>query len=192
MRKEFIIKGFVAILCVVLNGCASSAQQYIQKHPDTPAYVKQSMRQGKACVGMTKEQLAKTGGQPLEILQDEGDNKETWVYDYYKNSYDHEKYYVTLKEDKVVRVEFEHERGYRKNQEAKNEYIKNNPGRKEFATLIKENKIAIGMNQEEVKLSRGMPIHVNRTVTAYGVDEQWVYGSLYLYFDNGILTSWQD
>ena len=50
------------------------------------------------------------------------------------------------------------------------------------------------MTKEEVEASLwGLPEKVNRTVTQYSVHEQWVYGQgQYLYFTDGILTSFQD
>jgi hypothetical protein len=50
----------------------------------------------------------------------------------------------------------------------------------------------IGMNKEMATISLGSPNSVNRTVGSWGVHEQWVYSNLYLYFENGILTSYQD
>jgi hypothetical protein len=49
------------------------------------------------------------------------------------------------------------------------------------------------MTAQEVKdgTSWGPPNHVNRTITANGISEQWVYGGGYLYFSNGILTAMQ-
>ena len=56
--------------------------------------------------------------------------------------------------------------------------------------------VEIGMTEERVlQSSWGKPDHVNRTTTANGVREQWVYdsrGSGYLYFDDGILTGIQN
>ena len=53
--------------------------------------------------------------------------------------------------------------------------------------------IWIGMSDEMATESIGNPRKVNRTVTQYVVKEQWVYNSgVYLYFENGILTAWQD
>lgn len=53
--------------------------------------------------------------------------------------------------------------------------------------------IRMGMTTYEAEISMGKPEDINRTVTAYGVHEQWCYpNGVYLYFDNGILTSWQD
>jgi hypothetical protein len=48
------------------------------------------------------------------------------------------------------------------------------------------------MTDEMVRLSWGSPRDINRSVGSWGVHEQWVYYSSYLYFENGILTSWQD
>lgn len=51
----------------------------------------------------------------------------------------------------------------------------------------------LGMTPEEVLASRwGRPTRINRTTTARGSREQWVYGSRsYLYFENGRLTAIQ-
>lgn len=61
-----------------------------------------------------------------------------------------------------------------------------------IAAKIVERKIWIGMTSEMAVDSWGSPKDINRTVTQYGTSEQWVYSSGYLYFDNGILKSWQD
>jgi hypothetical protein len=53
----------------------------------------------------------------------------------------------------------------------------------------------IGMTDDLAILSLGFPKTKNRTVGGWGVHEQWVYekgNRLYLYFENGILTSYQD
>jgi hypothetical protein len=54
--------------------------------------------------------------------------------------------------------------------------------------------VRIGMTQAEVLASSwGKPDDINRTITAYGTREQWVYGyRSYLYFDDGILTAIQN
>lgn len=58
----------------------------------------------------------------------------------------------------------------------------------------KEQNPRLGMTKEQVEASAwGKPKDVNRTVSTYGSREQWVYGSgQYLYFTDGILTSFQD
>lgn len=63
---------------------------------------------------------------------------------------------------------------------------------KEIQNMIKEREIIIGMNTEQALLSWGEPDDINRTVGAWGEHEQWIYGSKYLYFENGKLASWQD
>ena len=54
--------------------------------------------------------------------------------------------------------------------------------------------VSIGMTKEDVLGSSwGRPESVNKTTNAYGVREQWVYGSRsYLYFRDGILESIQN
>jgi hypothetical protein len=60
-------------------------------------------------------------------------------------------------------------------------------------------KVFIGMTNEQVFAALGPPLDINRSVGSWGVHEQWVYGPYYgegprkyYYFENGILTSWQD
>ncbi len=58
----------------------------------------------------------------------------------------------------------------------------------------KQEGVSIGMTQQEVLNSNwGNPKEINKTTTAYGTSEQWVYyGNKYLYFDDGILTAIQE
>ena len=57
--------------------------------------------------------------------------------------------------------------------------------------LISTRHFQIGMSMEQVLLSLGDPDHKNVSVGAWGTYEQWIYGDTYLYFQNGILTSYQ-
>ncbi len=50
----------------------------------------------------------------------------------------------------------------------------------------------IGMTDKMATISLGEPRNINRTVGSWGVHEQWVYYSIYLYFENGILKSYQN
>lgn len=55
----------------------------------------------------------------------------------------------------------------------------------------------IGMNKSWAVISLGDPNDINKTVTGNLVREQWVYGdpiygATYLYFDNDVLTSYQN
>lgn len=51
----------------------------------------------------------------------------------------------------------------------------------------------LGMNKEQLIYSRGKPTDINSSEDSYGTREQWVYPyGLYIYFENGIVTSIQD
>lgn len=52
----------------------------------------------------------------------------------------------------------------------------------------------IGMTTSELSASTwGNPKDKNKTTTANGVSEQWVYGSgRYVYLDNGVVTAIQE
>lgn len=61
---------------------------------------------------------------------------------------------------------------------------------------IQNHEFVIGMTGAQVVKSIGRPAHINRTVSARGESEQWVYEfsrkTVYLYFEDGTLTSFQD
>jgi hypothetical protein len=61
--------------------------------------------------------------------------------------------------------------------------------------LAKKPGVRIGMTPDQVinETSWGRPEYINRTTTAAGVNEQWVYSlRSYLYFNNSILVSIQN
>jgi len=60
------------------------------------------------------------------------------------------------------------------------------------AELIINHKLQLGMTKDMVIESWGQPKNINKSVYSWGVHEQWVYDSRYLYFEDGILTSWQE
>jgi hypothetical protein len=56
-------------------------------------------------------------------------------------------------------------------------------------------RVRIGMTREQAIAAWGRPRDINRTSSSYGVHEQWVYGeygSGYLYFEDGVLTTVQN
>lgn len=61
-------------------------------------------------------------------------------------------------------------------------------------TKSKTGGVFIGMSTEEVRtVGWGRPDSINRTITARGTREQWVYGGRnYLYFEDGFLTTIQN
>lgn len=77
-----------------------------------------------------------------------------------------------------------------------NHYYLKNPLKKswdkEIIQLVKNEKLKIGMTDEQVKFSWGKPDDINTTISVYGTSEQWVYNDQsYLYFEDGILTTIQ-
>ena len=50
---------------------------------------------------------------------------------------------------------------------------------------INERSVFIGMRELAVRCSWGSPNRINRTTTAYGRSEQWVYYRSYVYLKNG-------
>jgi hypothetical protein len=65
-------------------------------------------------------------------------------------------------------------------------------GSQEIAEKIMAKKIWLGMTSAMALESWGKPSDINRSVGSWGVHEQWVYRDTYLYFEDGVLTSWQD
>jgi len=58
--------------------------------------------------------------------------------------------------------------------------------------LISEKKIMIGMTPQQVLRAWGRPLRINESTGARYHHEQWVYPAhTYIYFQNGVLTSWQ-
>lgn len=49
----------------------------------------------------------------------------------------------------------------------------------------------IGMTDEMARVSLGEPKQINKSVGSWGIHEQWIYYNLYVYFENGILSSYQ-
>lgn len=63
----------------------------------------------------------------------------------------------------------------------------------ENAKKILEGKIWLGMTANMAVQSWGRPEKINTTVGTFGKHEQWIYpNNEYLYFENDILTGWQD
>jgi type II secretory pathway component PulJ len=62
-----------------------------------------------------------------------------------------------------------------------------------YAAAAERPTVGIGWDACLARASMGRPVEVNRTVTAYGTHEQWIYpGEVYVYVDDDRVTSWQD
>jgi hypothetical protein len=90
------------------------------------------------------------------------------------------------------------EEGARK---AEEQYLKTPAGKlwqkhkdwnRDYCQAIVNRRVIIGMNSEQVRAAWGRPERINRTVFPSHTSEQWVYGDSYLYFDDGVLASFQD
>ena len=115
---------------------------------------------------------------------------EMWIE---KNEKIYEFIKVKKQEQKELkRLEYENKLKLKKAEYAKleKEYIKKY-GQKTYDKL-KEGYYWTGMNREMATISLGSPKDINRTVGSWGVHEQWVYDNIYLYFENGKLTSYQN
>jgi hypothetical protein len=65
----------------------------------------------------------------------------------------------------------------------------------DVCATIAERKVQIGMTEDQATAAWGRPDDINRSVGKWGVHEQWVYGEYgrcYLYFENGVMTSFQN
>jgi hypothetical protein len=55
-----------------------------------------------------------------------------------------------------------------------------------------ERQVQIRMTAEQVSMAWGNRSANKRSVGSWGTHEQWVYGNTYLYFQNGVLTSYKN
>ena len=60
-----------------------------------------------------------------------------------------------------------------------------------IALKILNHEYWLGMKAEQARESLGSPGNINESVGSWGVNQQWVYSNLNLYFENGVLTSFQ-
>lgn len=72
----------------------------------------------------------------------------------------------------------------------KEQSLINKLGLKTYNSLLEGN-FWLGMTDEMARIAFGDPKEINETVGSWGKHEQWVYNSIYLYFENGKLTSYQ-
>lgn len=81
---------------------------------------------------------------------------------------------------------------YKEKRKKRRDLLVNALGTK-IGNRIVNREIWLGMSGDLARLSQGIPDDINKSVGSWGVHEQWVYNSkdLYLYFENGKLTSWQ-
>jgi len=64
-------------------------------------------------------------------------------------------------------------------------------GNKKIVNAIIKGQIFMGMPEEAMLVSWGKPESVNESVFSFGVHKQYVYGTTYVYVENGFIRSWQ-
>jgi hypothetical protein len=89
---------------------------------------------------------------------------------------------LEIKEESAIQKEKERE--YR--QKIYNQYGK------DIGQKLLDGYYWIGMTSKMALVSLGEPRSINKSVGKWGTHEQWVYYATYLYFENGILTSYQN
>ena len=94
-----------------------------------------------------------------------------------------------LEQDRIQREQIAKERQIEK-AELEKTYLKKYG--KSLYEKLKKGYYWIGMTKEMAIISLGYPNDINRSVGSWGTHEQWVYSNEYLYFENGILKSYQD
>lgn len=62
----------------------------------------------------------------------------------------------------------------------------------ENAYRISNHVIFLGMTANMAIESIGEPKSINKSTGSWGIHEQWVYDKKFLYFENNVLTSWQE
>ena len=135
------------------------------------------------------------GDEHLKKLEEEATKRlNDSLYNLYDNGTEYRRYDET--KDTVDNPDYIHEENlafFKKERQRYSKREKNELIEKKIAEK-KEQNPHLGMTKEQVESSSwGKPKDINRTVSTYGSREQWVYGSgRYLYFEDGILTSFQD
>lgn len=57
---------------------------------------------------------------------------------------------------------------------------------------LKNKELQIGGYECDIFLAYGLPIKANRHVNQYGTRVQFVYNRIYIYTENGLISSWSD
>jgi hypothetical protein len=130
-------------------------------------------------------------GVVLEVPDPAGDNRSSWLRSATWNG----EWAVRHAKDAARDTEFAQAREQMaKDAEVKRQlYAKSQTHRPaQILRCVQEQKICVGMTEEEVQLSWGSPSRKNKTGGVGGSFDQWVYeDDRFVYFRNGALASWQ-
>jgi hypothetical protein len=73
--------------------------------------------------------------------------------------------------------------------EAREEYAASRPAKIKNA-LLKE-QLCLGMDDKDILVCLGQPERKNRVITHSGMRENWLYKKLSVWFDDGVVSGWQ-
>ncbi len=136
----------------------------------------------------------------IKLLEENKDHREVFIQENLKIQ---EEKRITEEEERIrlesIRIEQEKIAEQQRIQEQERLRLTRIQEEKEKAAEKARKKadgVSIGMTKQDVLDSKwGSPTKINRTVTSYGIREQWVYRQYsrgYLYFEGDILTSIQN
>ena len=133
--------------------------------------------EGEVWIGMTADQAVESLGLPTKAVVYKDRLFRSWLY------------HPDLPEDKEILAGFHFD--------GSSQWILEKIYELEGVWIQNKGPLKIGMTDSEVFGSWGPPSDKNKTTTAHGVSEQWIYRTgysdkVYLYFDDAILTSWQE
>jgi hypothetical protein len=95
--------------------------------------------------------------------------------------------------DLIGTIERKRKRDERDRQEMRGKFVQTHPElAQKFKDAVIAGTIVLGMPADATKAAWGEPSQINRTVNNFGVHEQWIYRNTYVYFEDGILSSWQE
>lgn len=182
---------------------------YLRAHPGTAEGVAFGIESGLLTTGMTAAEAEASWGSPAETAEEVvgGVAVQVWRYPWRAKRWEDgavliaqpwaaaaEPVRVRLVEGKVVDAD-----GLGTRYSERAAYVRAHPDAltPEHQRAILHGSVWLGASAEQARAALGEPDDVNRSVSRAGVREQWVYArgsgdTLYVYLDDGVVTSWQE
>jgi len=192
---------------------AAEAKAFFEKHPDLPDEIKKRFSGNnwdwlQANTYVEKYEFVKAHPELPESLKKrvmEGNYSDKYKADEFVKKTAFIKAHPELTEEtrqnllsgktSQIEVEFklQDEETARKAVERRKKYVEEHPALKpEFVDVILKGTVCLGMSREDVQASWGPPNRVFEQASITGKLEQWQYSNMYLYFQDGVLTTWQN
>lgn len=206
----FVISpGFSIEQAMQLKPSKAERKTYVKGNPSLQKAFKMAIEAGTVILNMSPAEVKAVYGEPCSI-QTVGDGSDVFLYGYnskgeYKKgdvcSGSDSFYFKNGKLTHLTELDYksalkkeEIEKQGGEYQIRRKNYVsahKNLP--KHFREAILKGEVLMGMSLADAEASWGKPKDINRSAGSWGLHEQWVYSlKVYLYFENGKLTSWQD